>query len=432
MDEPLWKRSSGQASPAISAFARNAPDRHGAAMTTSPALPRLRLRLTPAAELAVRGGHPWVYAERVKEANRPGVTGETAVIYDRRDRFLGIGLFDAGSPLRVRMLHTGAPVTVNQAWWRSRLNTALDKRRRLFGAETDGYRWISGENDGWPGLVLDRYAGTVVLKLYSAVWLPRLAEVETMLRAALAPEALVLRLSRNIQDIARKEFGVTEGFRGEPGEETVIFTENGLRFEAEVRHGQKTGFFLDQRDNRKRAGELARGRDVVNAFSFSGGFSVYAARGGAKSVTDVDISAHALASAKRNFALNPSLSGVPHTGEQSDAFAWLANSAPRKAGLVITDPPSLAKRETERAGAITAYEKLAASALRHVAPGGVLLAASCSAHVSETEFFGAVLKAARKSGGRVETLWTAGHAADHPVTFPEAAYLKALALRVGG
>jgi 23S rRNA (cytosine1962-C5)-methyltransferase len=213
----------------------------------------------------------------------------------------------------------------------------------------------------------------------------------------------------------------------------VIFLETGLRFEADVVRGQKTGFFLDQRENRRRVEALARGRDVLNAFSFSGGFSLYAARGGAKSVTDVDISSHALESAKRNFTLNKSNSNVAscrHNTIQTDAFAWLEQNSAQKFDLIILDPPSLAKREAERASAIQAYGKLAASGVRALRREGILVAASCSAHVRAEEFFGAVRQAAQKSGRRFAELETTGLPPDHPASFPEAQYLKCIFLRM--
>jgi 23S rRNA (cytosine1962-C5)-methyltransferase len=394
------------------------------------ASPRLRLRLSPAAERAVRGGHPWVFSDSVREQNREGLAGELAVIYSRDDRFLAVGLYDPESPMRVRILHAGKPVTLDAGWWAERLRAALAKREGRFGPDTTGYRLINGESDGWPGLVLDRYADTLVLKLYSAVWLPRLEEVLTMVEQALAPGGIVLRLSRNIAETAQREFGVCEDVVRGASAETVVFQENGLRFESEVQRGQKTGFFLDQRDNRRRAGELARGADVLNAFSFSGGFSLYAARGGAHSVTDLDISRHALDAGGRNFALNaevPSVAACRRETVQADAFEWLAQCR-GSFDLVIVDPPSLAKREAERAGAILAYERLAKSALRCVRPGGVLVAASCSAHVSAAEFFNAVERAAEAC--ETQTLWTSGHAPDHAATFREAEYLKCVALRV--
>ena len=400
----------------------------------SSGLPRLRLRVTATSETILRGGHPWLFADSIREQNRAGQPGELAVIYDRNDRFLAIGLFDPDSPLRVRVLHRGKPVTIDAAWWRENFSQALRRREGLFDERTNGYRCINGENDNWPGLVLDRYAETFVLKIYTAAWLPRLAEITALIYDTLQPARLVQRLSRNIQEVARKNFRLEDGqiLSGEKIEGSEIFLETGIRFEADVVRGQKTGFFLDQRENRRRVETFARGGKVLNAFSFSGGFSLYAARGGAKSVTDIDLSAHALESAKRNFALNQSDANIAtcrHETIQADAFAWLEQSPARKFDLVILDPPSLAKREIERAGAIQAYGKLVANGIRTLRPGGVLVAASCSAHVSAVEFFDAVRRAAQKSGRRFAELETTRHAADHPATFPEAQYLKCIYLR---
>ena len=396
--------------------------------------PRLRLRVTATAETIVRSGHPWLFADSVRETNRAGQAGELAVIFDRNDTFLAVGLYDPASPIRVRILHAGKPTTIDAAWWQARLRVTLGRREALFDAQTNGYRCINGESDGWPGLVLDRYDATFVLKLYSAAWLPRLGEITDHLRSALTPQRLVLRLSRNIQSAAQVEPGFREGHLliGDTPTSAVTFLETGLRFEADVLRGQKTGFFLDQRENRRLVESLARGSDVLNAFSFSGGFSLYAARGGAKSVTDLDLSEHALASAKRNFALNQSLPPVAacrHEAVQSNAFDWLAAPPTRRFDLIVLDPPSLAKRESERAGAITAYRQLNSNAMRWLAPGGTLVAASCSAHVSAEEFFGAIRQAAQNSGRRYSELQTTGHAPDHPATFPEAQYLKAIYLK---
>jgi 23S rRNA (cytosine1962-C5)-methyltransferase len=391
--------------------------------------PRLRLRVTTAAETAVRAGHPWVFAESISEQNRDGKTGELAVIYDKRNKFLAAGLFDAESPIRVRVLHAGKPQTIDAGWWRARLASALERRRGLFDSKTTGWRCINGESDGWPGLVLDRYDTTLVLKLYTAAWLPRLAEVKDTVAAALPHERMVLRLSRNVQKTAREKFRLDDGaiLRGETPAGPVIFRESGLKFEADVLRGQKTGFFLDQRENRRFIETLAHGRTVVNAFSFTGGFSVYAARGGAKSVTDVDISAHALEGAKRNFKLNSEATGkCRHESVQADVFEWLRDQKENRFDLAILDPPSLAKKEKERAGAIQAYGRLAAAGIRLLRPRGILAAASCSAHVSADEFFAAVRSAALKSRRQFAELRTSGHTLDHPATFKEAAYLKAI------
>jgi len=398
----------------------------------------LRLRITAAAETIVRSGHPWLFADSIHELNRAGGSGELVVIFDRKNKFLAVGLFDPDSPIRVRILHAGKPATINGAWWQARLEQALARRRNLFDAQTTGHRLIHGESDGWPGLVLDRYDTTLVLKLYTAAWLPRLDEMLVLFKENIPCERIVLRLSRNIQAAAERRTPVrqdgtviysklAEPKFGAP----IIFSENGIRFEADVVRGQKTGFFLDQRENRREVETLACGRRVLNAFSFSGGFSVYAARGGAKSVTDLDISAHALASAKRNFALNqifPGVASCRHETVQADTFEWLPN-ARENFDLIVLDPPSLAKRAAEREGAIRAYEKLNSLGIARLLRGGILVAGSCSAHVSAAEFFDAVRRAAMKSGRKFTEMKTLQHPPDHPATFKEAEYLKVIYLK---
>lgn len=424
--------------------------------------PRLRLRVSQTAEQQIRAGHPWVFSDSVREQNRDGVAGELAVIFDRKDRFLAVGFFDPDSPIRVRVLQMGKPLGISREFWQARLEAAVRRREGLFDERTNGYRLVNGESDGWPGLVLDRYAATLVVKIYTRAWLTRLEEVVHLIQERLRPEQVVLRMSRNLQDTGGHEQlpphpgplrpGGGEGewpsagsrnwrdgevvFQERAGPETgapVVFLESGLRFEADVWRGQKTGFFLDQRENRRLVESLARGRTVLNAFSFSGGFSLCAARGGAGSVTDLDISKHALESARRNFALNQNEASIARCRRetiQADAFAWLAGNARRKFDLTVLDPPSLAKRELERAGAIRAYGQLAADGIRHLNAGGLLVACSCSAHVSAEEFFGAVRAAARKSGRRFKELQTTRHAPDHHAGFREAEYLKGIYLCV--
>lgn len=398
-----------------------------------PAPPRLKLTLRPAAETAVRSGHPWVWSDSIKTQNREGGAGELAVIYDRKDRFLAIGFHDPESPLRVRILHSGKPVAIDAAWWRERLAECVACRDGILDERTNGCRIINGDSEGWPGLVLDRYDRTYVLKLYSVAWLERIEMLRDLILTKLPTEHLILRLSRNIAGAAERA-GWKDGdllAGGDPGD-SVPFLESGLHFEANVKHGQKTGFFLDQRENRRRVESLAAGAEVLNAFSFTGGFSLYAARGGATTVTDLDISAHALAESVRNFERNasdPRIAACKHRTVQADAFAWIEEAPAAGFDLVIVDPPSLAKRESEREGAIRAYGRLNANAIRLLKKGGTLVAASCSAHVSAEEFFGAVRNAAKGSGRRFDELETSGHAPDHPASFPEARYLKCLYLR---
>jgi len=428
---------------------------------------RLRLRITAAAEAQVRGGHPWVFAESIREQNRDGNSGELAVIYDRKDRFLALGMFDPNSSIRVRVLLAGKPQTIDQAWWDARLDTSIQRRDGLFDEHTTGYRLINGESDGWPGLVLDRYDTTLVMKIYTAAWLPRLEEITSLIHARVKPERLVLRVSKNVQSLLgpckpslhlhtqplgagnaeslsahprmrddphmRPCDGLTDGqiLIGDRLTECPTFLEYGLRFAADVLRGQKTGFFLDQRENRRIVETLVRGRTVLNAFSFSGGFSLYAARGGAIAVTDLDISMHALEAAKRNFKFNqtePAVARCQHELVQADAFGWLAEKPNRKFDLIVLDPPSLAKREAEKEGAIRAYARLTELGINHLSFGGILLACSCSAHVSTDEFYHVVRQIAAKSGHRFTESQITGHPLDHPATFKEAQYLKAIYL----
>jgi 23S rRNA (cytosine1962-C5)-methyltransferase len=402
-------------------------------MTNPESNPILRLRVSQNAESILRSGHPWLFSDSIREQSRTGQAGDLAVIYDRKDQFLGMGLFDPEGPIRVRMLHVGKPQKLDRAWWQQHLTATLDRRRNLFDSQTNGYRLCNGENDGWPGLVLDRYDSTLVLKIYTTAWIPRLEEIADIIAEQVPCERIILRLSRNIQD---KSSPYTEGkiIRGKPLIDPVLFLESGLRFEVDVIRGQKTGFFLDQRENRRLVESLSHGRRVLNAFSFSGGFSLYAARGGAVSVTDLDISPHALVAADRNFALNLHYSAIGrchHEIVKADAFDWLDSAAPASFDLIILDPPSLAKRESEREQAIHAYGRLARSAIKLLSSAGILVACSCSAHVSTEEFLGSVREAATQSGRPFKELQTTAHPADHPATFPEAHYLKTIYLSLG-
>lgn len=420
---------------AASSFDQTGPMGQGASLGSEGSTrPRLRLHVNNRAESIVRSGHPWLFAESIRRQTGTGRLGDLAVIYDRNDRFLALGLFDPDSTIRVRILHTGKPRPVTQQFWSQKLAGPLALRQGLFDERTTGFRLIHGESDGWPGLVLDRYDKVLVLKLYTAAWLAWLETVVGLFAAALRPETIVVRLSRNIQESSGRVFATRDGqiVFGAPLTGPAPFLETGLHFEAEVVRGQKTGFFLDQRENRRRLERLARGRRVLNAFSFSGAFSLYAARGGARSVTELDISAHALAASERNFSLNtfePAIAGCNCTRVQTDAFSWLARHAPQRFDLIVLDPPSMARRQSERAGAIAAYANLVRLGMARLARGGLLLACSCSAQVSEAEFYQAVVSAAAKSNRPFREIGRWGQPADHPAAFSEAKYLKAIYLQ---
>jgi len=281
--------------------------------------------------------------------------------------------------------------------------------------------------------VIDRYESVLVVKLYTLAWIPRLADLLAVLEELVPAHSIVLRLTRAVS--ARPEFlyGLADGavLAGAPPDGPVLFSENGLCFEADVLHGQKTGFFLDQRDNRARVEALAAGRRTLNVFAYTGGFSLYAARGGAPEVLSVDMSRPALAAAERNFALNrhlPAVAAARHSVLAGDAFAVLTDlrQQGRRFDLVIVDPPAFAKRESEVAGALHAYRRLTGLALEVAAPDAVMVLASCSSRVSAPSFFDAVQTAAAQAGRPLRELERTGHALDHPIGFPEGAYLKCM------
>lgn len=391
------------------------------------------MRVTKDAGRQLRGGHPWVYDASIVSVQPDGAVGDLAVIFDEHRRFMAIGLYDPLSPIRIKVLHHGKPTPIDAGFWRSRLEGAVARRSGLVGSSTTtGYRVVHGENDHLPGLVIDRYDDTLVIKLYSAAWFAHLDALVTVIEELLAPETIVIRLARNIA-ASGGPVGVTDGMvlRGAPPRTPLRFMENGLAFEAEVVHGQKTGYFLDQRGNRARVREIAAGRRVLDVFSCSGGFSVNAAAGGATLVHSVDISAAAIAAAKRNMAHNrdrPAVRSATHetsVGEAGAVMEGLAGAG-RRFDVVVVDPPSFATRQSQVAGALHAYGHLTELALDLLAPMGTLVQASCSSRVTAELFFETVHAAAAGRGVRLTDVSSTAHGIDHPVGFPQGAYLKAM------
>ncbi|PKN94956.1 MAG: class I SAM-dependent rRNA methyltransferase [Chloroflexi bacterium HGW-Chloroflexi-6] len=407
----------------------------------APNAKRIALRISPPAERALRQGHPWVFDQAITEQSHAGAPGDLAVIFDDKRRFLAVGLYDPISPIRVRILQSRQPATINADWFKSRLLAALRLRLPLIEqpAEraTTGYRLVHGENDGLPGLVIDRYAETLVLKLYTPAWIPHLKELCSALEQASPAEGLILRLSRSMLKQDELLFGLSDGLTlsGPPPAGPILFQENGLTFESDPILGQKTGFFLDQRENRARVERLSMGQSVLNVFAYTGGFSVYAARGGARQVVSVDISAPAMQAAIRNMDHNRQISTVAATSHEilaEDAFEVLGRMASekRRFDLVIIDPPMFAQNYSQTAAALLAYQRLTRLGLGVLRPGGVLVQASCSSRVTADAFFNAIHQAAGESNRRLTEIDRTGHALDHPIGFKEGAYLKCLFTRV--
>ena len=394
---------------------------------------RIALRVTPGALREIRSGAPWVFDRSVTSVSDAGAVGDLAVIFDDKRRFAAIGLWDPDSPVRVKVLHTGDPTTIDADWWRGTLRAALDRRESIAAdTSTTAYRCVNGENDGLPALVVDRYDTTLVVKLYSAVWFPHLTTLVDALVEFIEPERVVLRLGRTVA--AGDTFGLADGdaLVGEAPERAVLFRERGLIMEADVVHGQKTGHYLDQRDNRTLVRGIASGRDVLDVFASTGGFALAAAAGGARSVHLVDQSAPALAAAQRNIAHNLRLREVRecaiHTtiGDAFDVLAALGRLEVERFDLVVLDPPSFASRQSHVDRALRAYAALTRLGVALLRPGGVLVQASCSSRVSADQFVETVITAARDAGRPLHETRRTGHAVDHPISFPEGAYLKAI------
>jgi len=395
---------------------------------------RMAVRVTPDARRQIVAGHPWVFNESITSISHRGAVGDLAVIFDNDRNFVAIGLWDPGSPIRIRILHHGKPVTIDGDFWRRRISDALEKRE-VIGEDTDGYRVLNGENDGFPGLVLDKYADTLVVKLYSPTWIPHLRSLVAAIDELLSPSALVLRMARTMAE--QRLFGLTEGVAliGETPSEPVLFHENGLVFEADVVHGQKTGHFLDQRDNRALVGSMSAGMRVLDVFAATGGFGIYAAAGGATRVTSVDQSAPTLAVAERNFAHNASLPNVRHCEHDvmiGDAYEVMDRLIQRRKhyDIVVVDPPAFAQRKTNVDRALHAYGQLTQRAVQLTRPDGLLVQASCSSRVTEEQFYATLRASAQRIGFDLVELRRTGHAPDHPVTFAQGGYLKALFARV--
>ncbi len=372
---------------------------------------------------AIVAGHPWIYDRALRAPPAPLEPGQIVRIADRRGP-IGAGFADPASPIRVRVLDLDADAAIDDDWARRRARAAAACRisdPRL--AAADALRIVHGENDGLPGLVIDVYAGVAVVVFDGGAaerfWAPRLEAVLDGLReAGAAIDREVLRGSRG-----------RRGERDAAESDTVRIREHGARFEVDVARGQKTGFFLDQRENRRLVGELAAGAEVLNLFGYTGGFSVHAGLGGAARVCTVDLAAPAIDAARRNWKLNE-LDPSIHEAVAADAFdfAEAAASDGRRWDVVICDPPSFAPSERARPQALKAYRRINALSLALVAPGGRFFTASCSSHIAEADLLAVVGDAASRARRRVRVVEARGADRDHPIlpAFPEGRYLSAL------
>jgi 23S rRNA (cytosine1962-C5)-methyltransferase len=416
-----------------------------AAITSLPAAAerRIAVRVTADALRQVRGGSPWLFEGSITSAavgDDPGRPGDLAVVFDDRRKFAAIGFWDPDSPIRVKLLHHGAPRAIDRGFWTDRLSRSFDARSTLEAdPDTTAFRCVHGENDALPGLVVDRYHRTLVVKLYSPIWFPHLnAVLASLVEVAdarpLGVERVVLRLSRAVQ--RSSTFGLADGdtIFGEAPLKPVRFSERGLTMEADVVHGNKTGHFLDQRDNRALVRGLADGARVLDVFASTGGFSLSAAAGGAVLVHMVDLSEAAIGAAERNLDHNRHIRAVRACARRStvgDAFAVLKELRRREEtyDVVVLDPPSFAQNARSVPAALSAYFRLTQAGLAVLRPGGTLVQASCSSRVTSEEFFTVVHDAASHAGVTLHEIRRTGHPIDHPIGFDQGSYLKAVFAR---
>lgn len=388
------------------------------------------VRLKPGHVQPVWLGHPWIYAQAVERVEGGATAGDEVSVVDPRGNLLGCGFYSPGSAIPVRLLARDAKTRLDAAFFRGRIERAIALRTSLGlpSEQTDGYRLVHAEGDGLPGLVVDRYGDVLAVQLGTIGMKQREALVYEALQALLAPRAII--------DRTGAQTAKTEGFepgsgvvRGDPQLRALEAVERGLRFRIPLELGQKTGFYFDQRPLRARIEELARGKRVLDAYSFVGAIAIAAARGGASEVVAVDESALAVEVGAECAAANGVGDRIRFA--KQDARRALAD-AKGAFDLVVADPPRLAPTRGARDQALVAYAKLAENVCRAVRPGGLVVLCSCSAAVDLLALTRALAQGATRANVTATVLERLFQGPDHPVpaAFGEGLYLKSLIARV--
>lgn len=388
------------------------------------------IRLLKGKEQAVKRFHPWIFSGAVQQLPKNLEVGSLVQVTDSQGAVLGSAFYEGGS-IALKMLCYGNE-TVEAGFWRQKLQKALELRRMLGlvdNALTNAYRLVHGEGDGLPGLVVDVYGTTAVLQAQSAGMYQRREELAKLL-IELMEGRITAVYDKSAEALGRMDHaaGSDAYLIGTQGENTVL--ENGARFQVDWVKGQKTGFFLDQRDARQLLGGYAKGKRVLNTFSYSGGFSVFALKAGALAVVSVDSSKIAIALCDHNVALNGFANA--HESVCLDAKKYLEILQGNEFDIIVLDPPAFAKNYHNRHKGLQGYKYINYEAIRKIAPGGLLFTFSCSQAVDAAAFQGIVMAAAIEAGRKVQLLHHLSQPADHPVSMfhPEGAYLKGLVLRV--
>ena len=386
----------------------------------------LAVKLSNVGEQHVIKKHPWVFSNSIEKISGNPKSGDLAIIFSKKkNKVIGIGLYDADSPIKIKIIHNSIEkTTINADFFEQKIKLAYKKRAELLRTNTNSYRLLFGENDGFPSLIADVYDNVLVVKLYSEIWLPYLEPILNSLQKVSKSTTVVIRLSRGLQKSKNHDLKDGEVVFGTLENEVVQFVEHNVNFSANVIKGHKTGYFLDHRNNRKRVGEFSKHKKVLDVFSYAGGFSVHALYNGATEVTSLDISKQALEIALANGKLNE-YTGT-HKTIAGDAFEELQKLIQQKItfDVVVIDPPSFAKQASEVDLAKKKYRQLAQLGIQLTAKNGLLVLASCSSRVLADDFFTLNQKVLNKQRRTYKNTLQTYHDIDHPITFPEGAYLK--------
>lgn len=389
--------------------------------------------LKPGRDKPVHNHHPWIFSGAIDRIEASAEDGDIVGVRDAAGTFLAWGTLNRRSQITVRLLSWDEEETVDRGFWRRRLRQAIAARDDLIDERaTNAYRLVNAESDLLPGLVVDRYADFLVVQFLTLGMDRRRREIVALLEELTAPLGIFERSDVEVRE--KEGLPLHRGpLFGEEPPPVVGICENGHRFLVDVKAGQKTGFYLDQRENRSRVARYCPDRQVLNAFSYTGAFAVYAAAAGAGLITNVDTSAEALELAQRNMELN---GFGAHDTEfvEDDVFAFLrrCRDARRAFDVIILDPPKFAYTRAQVGSACRGYKDINLLAMRLLRPGGVLATFSCSAAVSAELFQKVVFGASLDAGRGVRILERLSQGPDHPVllTFPESAYLKGLICQV--
>jgi 23S rRNA (cytosine1962-C5)-methyltransferase len=382
-------------------------------------------------ERSVLRRHPWIFSGAIERVDGDVEAGDIVHIVSGGEK-LATGYYNPNSKIRVRVLDWSRDARIDDAWWRERLRSAIELRAALPGGiDSDALRLVYSEADAVPGLIVDRYGDCLVVQALTAGVERHKDAIVRALGELVAPKTIYERSDADARSLEGLE--PAKGLlAGEPLDGPVEIAESILRFRVSIESGHKTGFYLDQRDNRRTVAAFAAGRTVLDLFSYSGGFAVTAAAASASEVTLVDSSAEALDAARRNAELND-VAGVCET-VQGNAFEVVRAlyGQEQRYGLVICDPPRLAPSRGQRARAERAYKDINMNAMRLVEPGGTLASFSCSGALDAADFSKIIAWAAIDAGREVRILRRLSQAPDHPVDpcFPESEYLKGVICRV--